>query len=72
MASADEGQLVSAEEAWRRIQQCRYHEDALADLESVFDWSREKLPKNEQFANGFSTTSNLPLQSRRRPLVAVI
>ena len=31
----------------------RYHEDALADLETVFDWSREKHPETtEQFASG--------------------
>ena len=30
-----------------------YHEDALADLEAVFDWSREKHPETtEQFASG--------------------
>ena len=29
-----------------------YHEDALADLEEIFDWSREKHPETtEQFAN---------------------
>ena len=29
-----------------------YHEDALADLEGVFDWSREKHPETtEQFAD---------------------
>src|SRR5258708_5832734 len=30
----------------------RYHEDALADLEEIFEWSREKHPETtEQFAN---------------------
>ena len=30
----------------------RYHEDALADLEDVFEWSREKHPETtEQFAS---------------------
>jgi plasmid stabilization system protein ParE len=30
----------------------RYHEDALADLEEIFDWSREKHPETtEQFAH---------------------
>jgi plasmid stabilization system protein ParE len=29
-----------------------YHEDALADLEEIFEWSREKHPETtEQFAN---------------------
>jgi len=29
-----------------------YHEDALADLEEIFEWSREKHPQTtEQFAN---------------------
>ena len=29
-----------------------YHEDALADLEEIFDWSREKHPETtEQFAD---------------------
>ena len=29
-----------------------YHEDSLADLEDIFDWSREKHPQTtEQFAN---------------------
>ena len=29
-----------------------YHEDALADLEEIFSWSREKHPETtEQFAN---------------------
>ena len=29
-----------------------YHEDALADLEEIFDWSREKHPRTtERFAN---------------------
>ena len=29
-----------------------YHEDALADLEETFEWSREKHPETtEQFAN---------------------
>jgi plasmid stabilization system protein ParE len=29
-----------------------YHKDALADLEEIFDWSREKHPATtEQFAN---------------------
>ncbi|MGD0298361.1 MAG: type II toxin-antitoxin system RelE/ParE family toxin [Bryobacteraceae bacterium] len=29
-----------------------YHQDALADLEEIFDWSREKHPETtEQFAN---------------------
>jgi plasmid stabilization system protein ParE len=30
----------------------RYHEDALADLEAVFDWSREHPETTEQFASG--------------------
>jgi plasmid stabilization system protein ParE len=30
----------------------RYYEDALADLEGIFDWSRDKHPETtEQFAN---------------------
>ena len=29
-----------------------YHEDSLADLEEIFEWSREKHPEtNEQFAD---------------------
>ena len=29
-----------------------YHEEALADLKEIFDWSREKHPQTtEQFAN---------------------
>ena len=29
-----------------------YHEDSLADLEEIFEWSREKHPETtEQFAN---------------------
>jgi plasmid stabilization system protein ParE len=29
-----------------------YHEDALADLEEIFEWSREKHPETpEQFSN---------------------
>jgi len=29
-----------------------YHEDALADLEEIFEWSREKHPETtEQFAD---------------------
>jgi len=29
-----------------------YHEDALADLEEIFEWSREKHPETtQQFAN---------------------
>jgi plasmid stabilization system protein ParE len=29
-----------------------YHEDALADLEEIFDWSREKHPETtDRFAN---------------------
>ena len=29
-----------------------YHEDALADLEEIFEWSREKHPETtERFAN---------------------
>ena len=29
-----------------------YHEDALADLEEIFEWSRDKHPETtEQFAN---------------------
>jgi hypothetical protein len=36
----------------------RYHEDALADLETVFDWSREKHPKQPSSLPAvFSTTS---------------
>jgi plasmid stabilization system protein ParE len=38
----------------------RYHEDALADLETVFDWSREKHPETtEQFASGLFTYLDL-------------
>jgi plasmid stabilization system protein ParE len=36
-----------------------YHEDALADLEEIFEWSREKRPETtEQFADDLFDTSN--------------
>jgi hypothetical protein len=53
--TADEGRLVSAEEARKRIRQwlskSSTTKDALTDLEQIFDWSREKHPgTTEQFA----------------------
>ena len=39
--------------AFKVLDRVRYHEDALADLEEIFDWARSRHPGSlERFADG--------------------
>jgi hypothetical protein len=43
-----------------------YHEDSLADLEEIFEWSREKHPETtEQFADDLFDYIDLHWHSRK-------